>query len=504
MSVAASASYASPSPTNRRATPRRRSSRNSNKTNHDSPSIIMKGPLISPPSCKRRSARGSSSLWELARSIQDGKRVVFLTGAGLSVGSGVRAFRTTNQDKNYSTDSAWKNKNNNKPACSTPSSSSRNKKKKQKTTSSSEKKSGTLVEEQPLGIWNSTLWTQAKREAFRKDPLGWWNDFWLRYFPVEDYEHRFHPNEGHLTIAALQRRFPETIKIITQNVDGLQHSAMDQEERDEETATKLKNNIIEAHGRLGLYKCLPEEDSDTDSSDDEDDDRPVHLGHRRKYRAWKRQHTAIARKKKKQKQSPQETTTGALVSTDVSSEESDTVSGDSSSSSSSSFCEYQMLKSLRVDQLHGPATVRAALKPKRANPRAACDGTEEETSSQRRLKTPPRCPSCGNKVLPQALLFDEGYHSHEHYNFTQMEDWLAAAEVLVFVGTSFAVTLPLVALDHAREHRIPVFNFNVSDLLQPTARLNAENITGPSQETLPKLMQAIDYFQREDAFILGS
>lgn len=496
MSVAASSSYASPPPTNRRSSPRRRSSRNSSKDSLNSPP--MDGLLISPPSCKRRSARGSSSLWELARFIQDGKQVVFVTGAGLSVGSGVRAFRTTNQDKNYSTDSAWKNKSSNRnPASSTPS----RKKKKQKTGSSERKKSNTtLVEEQPLGIWNSTLWTQAKREAFRKDPLGWWNDFWLRYFPVEDYEHRFHPNEGHLTIADLQRRFPDTIKIITQNVDGLQHSAMDQEERDEETANNLKSHIIEAHGRLGLYKCLPEEDSDTDSSDDEDDDRPVHLGHRRKYRAWKRQHTAIARKKKLQSSQPAQES-GALVSTDVSSEDG-TVSG--GSSSSSSFCEYQMLKSLRVDQLHGPATVRAALKPKRANPRAACADETEASPSQRKLKTPPRCPSCGNKVLPQALLFDEGYHSHEHYNFTQMEDWLAAAEVLVFVGTSFAVTLPLVALDHAREHRIPVFNFNVSDLLQPTARLNAENITGPSQETLPKLMQAIDYFQREDAFILGS
>jgi NAD-dependent SIR2 family protein deacetylase len=263
-------------------------------------------------------------------------------------------------------------------------------------------------------------------------------------------------------------------------VDGLQEKALFSEERNEETALKLKDNIVEAHGRLGLYKCLPEEDSDTDSSSDEDDDRPVHLGHRRKYRAWKRRH-AIARKK------PSKSPPESMVSTDV-----------SSSVSTVPTCEYQMLKSLRVDQL-GPPAARATLKPKRANPRAAAECDNSNTGGPRRLKSPPCCPSCGNLVLPQTLLFDEGYHSHDHYNFIKMEDWLAAAEVLVFVGTSFSVTLPQVALDHAREVGLPVFNFNVSDMLGATARLNVENITGPSQETLPKLYQAIQHLEEEEA-----
>lgn len=272
----------------------------------------------------------------------------------------------------------------------------------------------------------------------------------------------------------------------------MQHSAIDQEERNEETVAKLKDNVIEAHGRLGLYKCLPEEDSDTDSSSDEDDDRPVHLGHRRKYRAWKRRHESFAiAREKATKPSEQEAVAGA-VSTDVS-------SGSSMSDSTTvPPCQYQMFKSLRVDQL-GPPSVQTALKPKRANPRAAAGCDENGTNGPRRLKSPPCCPSCGNKVLPQALLFDEGYHSHEHYNFIQMEDWLAAADVFVFVGTSFSVTLPQVALDRAREAGLPVFNFNVSDMLNANARLNAENITGPSQETLPKLYQAIQHLEQEDS-----
>jgi hypothetical protein len=184
-----------PSTTSRRTSPRR-TSRNKNKS-------IMESAELNLARNKRRSSRGSSSLWELARFIKDGKQVVFITGAGLSVASGVRAFRTTNSSnsKKYSSDSAWKNN----PV-------SRGSGKKQKT----ETKKNHLVEEQPMAIWSSTLWTNAKRETFRKDPIAWWNEFFLCHFPVEDYDNRYHPNAGHVTLAALQRSFPDTVKIITQ------------------------------------------------------------------------------------------------------------------------------------------------------------------------------------------------------------------------------------------------------------------------------------------------
>jgi NAD-dependent SIR2 family protein deacetylase len=375
--------------------------------------------------------------------------------------------RTTNDSSRlYSSHGAWKQ--------TTNSNGVRNK--------NSSKSKVHLVEEQPLGIWNEALWSQAKRETFRKDPLGWWNGFWLRYFPVDDYEGKYSPNAGHITLATLQQAFPDNVKIISQNIDGLHHSALLAFQEDREEAMRLSENIIEAHGRAGLYKCVPEEDSDTDSSDDEDDGRLVHLGHRRKYRAWKRRYKAQKKRASSQRRKPDPPGANeapcAAVSTDVSS------SSDHSSGTAKTCCRYQMLDSLTLDQL-SPPSARKALRP-------GIPGYQKET---RHLKTPPTCPSCGNKVLPQALLFDEGYHSHEHYQFVKMEDWLSAADVLVFVGTSFAVTLPLVALDHARDLSLPVYNFNLSDMLESTARLNAENIMGPSQETLPKLWEAVEWLQ---------
>eukprot|EP00934_Nitzschia_sp_Nitz4_P008918 Nitzschia sp. Nitz4//scaffold79_size90958//25166//26284//NITZ4_005014-RA/size90958-processed-gene-0.80-mRNA-1//1//CDS//3329558216//8908//frame0 len=305
----------------------------------------------------RRSSRGSQSLCELAKEIcLFRKRVVFITGAGISVASGVRPFRGSN------------------------------------------------------GVWTSTIWTNATRDAFRKDPLKWYNDFWL---PNLSLPKDARPNAAHDALHELSERYPSTLRIITQNVDGLHRPS------------KL---LIEAHGRLGLFKCMPEDDSDTDSEDDDDDHRLVHLGHRRKRR--------IAHKKKK-------------------------------------GCRYQQAESLDGNEI-SPLQVRRTLAEGRGP-----------------ISEAPRCPVCQNCLAPQALLFDEGYHSHDFYQFQAMEDCLASAEVIVFVGTSFAVRLPEIALDHAREQKIPVYNFNTQDFLESTLRLNATNIKGPSEELIPRLLQEV-------------
>jgi NAD-dependent SIR2 family protein deacetylase len=218
------------------------------------------------------------------------------------------------------------------------------------------------------------------------------------------------PNQGHGALADLLARFPN-LNLITQNVDGL-HTPSSQ--------------LIEAHGRIGLYKCMPEYDSDTDSDSDDDDDRLVHLGHRRKHRS-------IAKKK---------------------------------------ICQYQQTDSLEVDDVE-PIGSRHTLQ-----------------SGSDSLRAAPQCPECGNALAPQALLFDEGYHSHDFYQFRKMEGWLSQAQVIVFVGTSFNVRLPEIALEHARAKSIPVYNFNTQDFLESTVLLNAENISGPSEQTLPQLWSA--------------
>merc|ERR1712038_1256690 len=127
---------------------------------------------------------------------------------------------------------------------------------------------------------------------------------------------------------------------------------------------------------------------------------------------------------------------------------------------------------------------------------------EERLPKTPRLRTPPMCP-CGKPLAPQALLFDEGYHSHTFYQFNKMESWISDAKVIIFVGTSFAVNITSVVLDHARDNGLMVYNFNVDggDLLESTARLNAVNIVGDVSRTLPELWSACCFIEKEPVFM---
>jgi len=329
---------------------------------------------------RRTSLRGQSSK-QLARALIEGKHVVFVTGAGLSVASGVRPFRGDEDN----------------------------------------------------GLWEEVIWKTATRSSFRKDPLKWYNDFWLPHFHSGD-SHK--PNEGHIALKKLCSLFPKSCHIITQNVDGLHEIPQ----------------VMEAHGRIGLYKCIPEEDSDTDSDSDEDENRPVHLGHRRKSRLIRQKLLFQAEEKKEV--IPSKFKHGEI-------------------------CRFQQSHSIQLHEIE-PKHVRHALQ-----------------TGKKVISSPPICPACKRPVPPQALLFDEGYHSHDFYQFERMEENLADAQVIVFVGTSFQVQITTVALEHARDHAIPVFNFNTKDMLEPSARLNVENILGECHITLPRLLNDVEELLEE-------
>lgn len=382
----------------------------SNRVSVDSSILNTKTEELSPlPSSRkqqrrRRSSRGNSSITELAKEIViNRKRVVLITGAGLSVASGIRPFRGKSNH-------------------------------------------------QSEALWTQNIWTMATRESFRKDPSGWYNDFWL---PCLSLPPLVRPNAAHRAVQWLLEQSTSggaealRIRMITQNVDGL--------------LPPNPLHTIEAHGRLGLYKCIPDEDSDTDSESDDDDDRLVHLGHRRKWRRHRRAQN-----------NEDESRCDRSLRRDLR----HLSSNADACKSHLQQCPYQSEKSVSIDQIE-PLAIQGNLRRGRGL-----------------LTEAPKCPYCGNTLAPQALLFDEGYHSHDFYEFQKMEEWLAEAEVIVFVGTSFAVRLPEVTLEHARAMRIPVYNFNSHDVLSPTPILDAHNIRGLAEETLLLLVQEVAELQR--------
>ena len=110
-----------------------------------------------------------SNVTELAQRLQEARRVVFLCGAGLSVPSGIRAYRSG-----------------------------------------------------PNAIWAENVMAWGTAQKFHDDPAAWWSQFWLGAHG--DLYRDFKPNAGHVALAHAMKRSADDL-VITQNIDGLHRTA---------------------------------------------------------------------------------------------------------------------------------------------------------------------------------------------------------------------------------------------------------------------------------------
>lgn len=109
--------------------------------------------------------KSQASLELLANDIVNGKRILFITGAGLSVASGISTYRQSKDS-----------------------------------------------------IWNNFVLTWGTRSKFLDDPLKWWNEFWLRTHETSDFLDA-KPNAGHMAISHIVGSCNS--RVITQNIDRL-------------------------------------------------------------------------------------------------------------------------------------------------------------------------------------------------------------------------------------------------------------------------------------------
>lgn len=114
-------------------------------------------------------------LTDLSTRVKRARRVVYLCGAGLSVPSGIRAYRSG-----------------------------------------------------PKAIWAETVMEWGTRQKFLDDPAAWWSEFWLKAHG--DLFRDFQPNEGHRALVEAMKR-GATDLVITQNIDGLHRAAGHPEDR---------------------------------------------------------------------------------------------------------------------------------------------------------------------------------------------------------------------------------------------------------------------------------
>lgn len=74
--------------------------------------------------------------------------------------------------------------------------------------------------------------------------------------------------------------------------------------------------------------------------------------------------------------------------------------------------------------------------------------------------TLPLCPECGALLRAHVLFFDEYYLEHHDYRFGEAEAAAGAADLMLFVGTSFSVGITDLFLRAGRQRRIPMFSID--------------------------------------------
>ncbi len=90
------------------------------------------------------------------------------------------------------------------------------------------------------GLWKSFKPEElATPEAFRKNPALVWEWYLWRRSVIAKAQ----PNEGHLKLVELEKRFGDNFLLITQNVDGLHQKAG-------------SKRLVELHGNIWKVRCL--------------------------------------------------------------------------------------------------------------------------------------------------------------------------------------------------------------------------------------------------------
>eukprot|EP00920_Eleutheroschizon_duboscqi_P041045 GHVT01098147.1.p1 GENE.GHVT01098147.1~~GHVT01098147.1.p1 ORF type:complete len:893 (-),score=146.24 GHVT01098147.1:530-3208(-) len=92
-------------------------------------------------------------------------------------------------------------------------------------------------------IWDAYLESRATVGSFAQAPAKWYSDFWVPFHEQKCFSSA-RPSPSHERLALAVQNGDGRVRLVTQNVDGL-HLA----------AGTPGRFMIEAHGRLGLFRC---------------------------------------------------------------------------------------------------------------------------------------------------------------------------------------------------------------------------------------------------------
>jgi NAD-dependent deacetylase len=104
--------------------------------------------------------------------------------------------------------------------------------------------------------------------------------------------------------------------------------------------------------------------------------------------------------------------------------------------------------------------------------------------------TLPTCEACGGLLRAHVLFFDEYYQEHRDYRFEEALEASEAADLVLFVGTSFSVGITEILLRTARRRQVPAYSI---DPAAPPADASPEvtRLAQPAEELLPAVLRGL-------------
>ena len=95
----------------------------------------------------------------------------------------------------------------------------------------------------------------------------------------------------------------------------------------------------------------------------------------------------------------------------------------------------------------------------------------------------PTCPACGGLLRQHVLWFDEYYNGHADYQWDRVQRAANTADVVVFVGTSFAVGVTELVVDAGRARGAKMFSIDPSGMKVR----GVTTIAAPAEVLLPEI-----------------
>ncbi len=156
---------------------------------------------------------------------------------------------------------------------------------------------------------------------------------------------------------------------------------------------------------------------------------------------------------------------------------------------------HERAGSQELIKVHGTASrLRCSARScSRAAPAGSIDRAQIDLASFRTKpsqETLPHCPECSSVLRPHVLFFDEYYDSHLDYRIDQVLECARAANLIMFVGTSFSVGITDMLIRAGWDSKAQMFSIDPHAPPPPGSRII--HLSNPAEVLLSSLADQLD------------